>query len=91
MHACSRWFVSIAAGLALVASILAPPAHADPGEATTSPVRAALQNYWQARSNFARSNFARSNFSALREETASKFGLEDAPADEAVQEAIDGN
>lgn len=91
MHACSRWFVSIAAGLALVASILAPPAHADPGEATTSPVRAALQNYWQARSNFARSNFARSNFSALREETASKFGLEDAPADQAVQEAIDGN
>ncbi|HEY5783952.1 MAG TPA: hypothetical protein VIT65_04165 [Microlunatus sp.] len=69
---------------------MVPAAQADPGDETAPPVRASIQNYWQARSNFARSNYARSNFGALREETASTFGLADAPADVAVQRAIDG-
>lgn len=90
MRACSRWFLSVVAGLVLVLGFIPPTAHADPGDATAPPVRASIQNYWQARSNFARSNFARSNFGALREEAASTFGLADAPADAAVQRAIDG-
>ena len=69
---------------------MVPAAQADPGDETAPPVRASIQNYWQARSNYARSNYARSNFGALREETASTFGLADAPADVAVQRAIDG-
>lgn len=90
MRALSRWSVSVLAGILLVFGFIVPVAHADDG-ATAPPVRASIQNYWQARSNFARSNYARSNFGALREETASKFGLEAAPADVAVQNAIDGS
>lgn len=89
VRALSSWSVSVVAGLVLASSVLVPAAHAD-DSATTPPVRASIQNYWQARSNFARSNFARSNFGTLREETASKFGLDEAPADVAVQRAIDG-
>lgn len=80
-----RWLISVVAGLALaVGGSVGSAAHADP-VATTPPVRASIENYWQARSNFARSNFG-----TLREDTASKFGLADAPADVAVQRAIDG-
>jgi hypothetical protein len=85
MRASLRWFVSVLAGLALTTGFMVP-AQADPVDTSPPVIRASIQNYWQARSNFARSNFARSNFGALREETASTFGL----ADVAVQGAIDG-
>jgi hypothetical protein len=86
----SRWFVSVVAGLVLALGFLVPVAQADPDDTETAPDRASIQNYWQARSNFARSNFARSNFGTLGEETASKFGLAEGPVDVAVQRAIDG-
>jgi hypothetical protein len=82
MRAFSRWSIAVLIGFALLLGFMVPPAKADPGD-PTPPVRASIQNYWQARSNFARSNFG-----ALREETASKFGLADSPSDVAVQRAI---
>ena len=82
MRAFSRWSVAVLVGLALALGSLVPAAQADPGD-STPPVRASIQGYWQARSNFARSNFG-----ALREETASRFGLASSPSDVAVQRAI---
>jgi hypothetical protein len=82
MRAFSRWSVAVVVGLALALGLMVPTAAADPGD-PTPPVKASIQNYWQARSNFARSNFG-----ALREETASKFGLADSPSEVAVQRAI---
>ena len=90
MRRLSRWSVTVVVGFALAWGFMVSAAHADDGDPTPPPVRAALQNYWQARSNFARSNFARSNFGTLREETASKFGLTEAPSAVAVHRAING-
>jgi hypothetical protein len=96
MRAFSRCSVVAVIGLALTAGFMVPGAAADPNEPVdpVPQVRVSIQNYWQARSNFARSNFARSNFArsnfgALQGEAVSTFGLGDEPLDGAVQRAID--
>lgn len=89
-----RWLLSLLVGLTLVGGIGAGAAQAD-DETSPAPVRASIQGFWQARSNFAksnfaRSNFARSNFGTLGEQTPSSFGLESSPAGEVVQRTLDG-
>lgn len=89
-----RWLLSLLVGLTLVGGFGAGPAHAE-DDTPPAPVRASIQGFWQARSNFARSNFARSNFArsnfgTLGEQTPSSFGLESSPSGEVVQRALDG-
>ncbi len=89
-----RWLLSLLVGLTLVGGFGAGPAQAE-DDTPPAPVRASIQGFWQARSNFARSNFARSNFArsnfgTLGEQTPSSFGLESSPSGEVVQRALDG-
>ena len=94
MHRGLRWLLSLLVGLTLVGGVGAGAAQAE-DPASPAPVRASIQGFWQARSNFARSNFARSNFArsnfgTLGEQTPSSFGLESSPSGEVVQRALDG-
>jgi hypothetical protein len=89
-----RWLLSLLVGLTLVGGFGVGSARAE-DDTPPVPVRASIQGFWQARSNFARSNFARSNFArsnfgTLGEQTPSSFGLESSPSGEVVQRALDG-